>query len=103
MNSSTEPPVTDSNPRAEDVLPEGVRRAREAFLRDFSKLIADPKTRGKWICYHADKLVAVNADYVALIREIVARNVPGDASLIFHVVPAAEAEEQAIAEERELP
>jgi hypothetical protein len=101
MNSSTEHPVTDTSLRAEDVLPEGVRRAREAFLRDFAKLIADPKTRGKWICYHADKLVAVHADYVALIRSI--RDVSGDASLIFHVGPAAEAEEQAIAEERELP
>lgn len=93
--------MTELTPQAEDVLPASVRRAREAFLRDFPKLIADPKTRGKWLCYHADKLVAVNADYKALIRSI--RDVPGDASLIFHVVPEAEAEERAIAEEAELP
>ena len=89
--------------QAEAVVPEGVQRARAAFLRDFAKLIADRKTRGKFVCYHNDQLIAVNRDYVALIRELVARNIPENASVIFEVVPEAEAEERAFAEEAELP
>ena len=35
-------------------VPEGIRRARAAFLRDFKKLIADSKTRAKYVCCHND-------------------------------------------------
>jgi len=34
---------------------------------------------------------------------MVARNIPENASVVFHVVPAAEAEERAFADEAELP
>lgn len=84
-------------------VPEGVRRARAAFLRDIALLLANPNRRGTFVCYHHDTLVAANRDYPALIREVTARQIPADESLIFEVVPEAEAEERAMAEESELP
>jgi hypothetical protein len=84
-------------------VPEGVRHSRSAFLRDIASLLADPTRRGTFVCYHNDQLVAVTADYPAMVREVIARKIPADESLIFEVVPAAEAEERAIADESELP
>jgi hypothetical protein len=93
------PPV----PPSEVVVPEGVRRARAAFLRDFPTLLADRRTRGRYVCYHNDTLVAVTKDYWSMIDEAVARNLPEDASLIFEVTTGRDLLEQAIADEAELP
>ena len=49
-------------------VPEGIRIARLAFLRDFETLMANRKTRGKYVGYHLDKLVAVTRDYGAVGR-----------------------------------
>ena len=98
MTELTPEPVS-----SEAVVPEGVRRARAAFLRDFAALLADRKTRGKFVCYHNDALVAVAKDYDSIIREAVVRNIPEDASLIFKVIPGEEVMEQIFAEEGELP
>ena len=86
----------------EALVPEGVIRARAAFLRDFAALYADKKTRGKYVCYHNDKLVLVNKDYFAILRELVAHNIPQTASLVVDVTPASEAEEREFAEEDKL-
>jgi hypothetical protein len=83
-------------------VPEGVRRARLAFLRDFASLLSDRKTRGKYVCYHNDDLVAVVSNYRAMIREVIARNIPEDASLIIKVTPGAGREQQLFADEAEI-
>src|SRR5688500_7841273 len=82
-------------------VPLGIRRARAAFLRDFDDLLADSNTRGKYVCYHNDARVAVTADYVAMMRELVGRNIPEDASLVFKVTSSADIAERAIADEAE--
>ena len=87
----------------EVVVPEGVVRSRVAFLRDFAALYADRKTKGKYVCYHEDKLVAINKNYFALLREFYATNMPENASLVVQVTPEAELEERAFLEEAELP
>src|SRR2546423_42638 len=96
-------PNATSEIRPEDLVPEGVIRARAAFLRDFPKLYADKKTRGKFVCYHNDELVLVNKDYRAIEREAAARNIPMNASLIAEVTPGDEADQRAIFNEEELP
>ncbi|HEV3383308.1 MAG TPA: hypothetical protein VG097_00765 [Gemmata sp.] len=80
-------------------VPEGIRRARAAFLRDFTALIVDRRTRGKYVCYHENERVAVNSGYRAIIQEVVTRNIPEDAYLIIKVTPGAEREQQMFAEE----
>jgi len=87
----------------EIVVPVGVVRSRSAFLRDFAALFADRKTKGKYVCYHEDQLVAINEDYFALLREFYARNIPENASLVVQVTPEAERDERVFFEEAELP
>lgn len=95
--------MIESKPEVEIAVPEGVVRARAEFLRQFSSLITDRKTRGKFICFHLEKLVAIDKDYVRLIRKVVELQIPESESMIYQVVPEAEAEERAIFEEAELP
>ncbi len=83
-------------------VPEGIRIARLALLRDFDELMANQKTRGKFVCYHLDKLVAINKDYLALIRELNAKNLPSNASLILLVEPSEAIAERDALEEIEI-
>jgi hypothetical protein len=64
-------------------------------------LLADRKTRGKYVCYHKDRLVAVTNDYVAMIQEVVAKGFPEDESLILKVRPDAGREQHLYAGEAE--
>ncbi len=94
MNEPTAVTVSD--------VPEGIRIARAAFLRDFTALLADRKTCGKYVCYHKDKLVAVSKSYLAMIQIVVAKGFPEDESLILKVRPGAGRDQQAYADEAEL-
>jgi hypothetical protein len=96
------PELTPEPKAAEPVVPEGIRRARAAFLRDFAALMADRATRGKFVCYHNDALAAVAKDYRAAVRAAVAKNIPEDASLIFRVAPGEDDAVRAIIEEAEI-
>jgi len=91
-------PTTSSH----DEVPEGIRRARAAFLRDFPVLIADRRIRGRYVCYWNDERVAVNSDYFAMIRELVARKIPEDASLIIEVIPGEDRIQKLFAEEGDM-
>ena len=84
------------------LVPEGIVRARAAFLRDFPALMADRKTRGKYVCYHNDKVVAVHKDYFKLVQEVYARKIPENAWLIVEVTTESERMEQIFAVEGEL-
>jgi len=92
-------PMTELSP---PLVPEGIVNARAAFLRDFPALMADRKTRGKYVCYHNDKLVGVGKDYFKLIQEIHSRKIPENASLIVEVTQESERMEQIFAVEGEL-
>jgi len=84
------------------LVPEGIVKARAAFLRDFPALMADRKTRGKYVAYHNDKLVAVHKDYFKLVQKVHSRNIPEHASLIVEVTNESERMEQIFAVEGEL-
>ncbi len=83
-------------------VPDGIRMAQVAFLRDFTSLMANRKTRGKYVCYHKDQLVAVTNDYRAIIQEVVTKGWPRDESLILKVVPGEDRAEQDILDEAEI-
>src|SRR6059058_2165031 len=78
-------------------VPEGIRQARAAFLRDFPALMADRATRGRYVVYHKGERVIVAGDYRAAIAEAVRRNIPEDEYLVLKVVPGADREQQDIA------
>ena len=93
------PPTTST----ESVVPEGIRRARAAFLRDFPALMADRKTREKFVCYHLEKLVAVTKTYLRMLDEVIRLNIPRDSWLVFQVTPGDEEYEKVVAVEGEFP
>jgi hypothetical protein len=83
-------------------VPEGIRQSRLAFIRDFPALMANRKTRGKYVCYHRDSCVAINSNYRAIIQEVTEKNIPEDASLILHVIPDEDRKQQVLADEGDI-
>lgn len=106
MDTHTQPAVAVTEPAAVTELspevPAGIRRARAAFLRDFEKLHADRKTRDKYVAYHFDDLVAVDAQYRRLVDKMYGSGIPEEEWLVILVTPASRAEEQLFAEEGEI-
>ena len=98
MEPHTQPAVAES---AHEV-PAGVRRARAAFLRDFDRLHADRTCRGKFVAYHLESLVAVDADHRRLLNKMYASCIPETEWLDLRVTPAARAEEQVFADEGDI-
>jgi hypothetical protein len=101
----TERTVTDLTPKpnaSEAVVPEGVQKARAAFLRDFQALYADRKIRGRFVVYHQDRRVAVARTYRAACHEADRLGLPDGEHLIIEVSPGSEAWERAGAEEAEI-
>jgi hypothetical protein len=96
------PELTPEAKSSEAVVPEGVRKARAAFLRDFAALMADPKTRGRYVVYHQDRRVAVARTYRAACDEADRLNLPDGEHLVVVVSPESEAWERAGAEEAEI-
>jgi len=84
------------------IIPEGIQKARTAFLQDFPKLMANRSTRGNYVCYHHDKLVAVAKDFQSLLNEVIRKNVPEDESLMLRVQPSADREMQEVIDEIEI-
>lgn len=97
MTNST--PISEAS---EAVVPEGVQKARAAFLHDFPTLFADPKIRGRFVVYHQDRRVAVTRTYSSAIDEVNRLNLPNEEYLILEVTPSSEAYERVVAVEGEL-
>lgn len=96
------PEFTPEAKSSEAVVPEGVQKARAAFLRDFPSLMADPKIRGRYVVYHQDQRVAVARTYRAACDEADRLKLPDEEHLVIEVSPDSEAWERAGAEEAEI-
>lgn len=94
--------LTPEPKTSESDVPEGVREARAAFLRDFPALIADRKTRGQFVVYHRDRRVAVARTYRAGCKEADRLNLPDAEHLIIEVSLGSEAYERVVADEGDL-
>jgi hypothetical protein len=98
--------VTELTPKpkaSEIAVPEGVRKARAAFLRDFQALFGDPKIRGRHVIYHQDRRVGVTRTYSSAIDEVNRLNLPDGEYLIIEVSLGSEQYERAVADEAEIP
>src|SRR5947209_5219287 len=92
-----ERPVTELTPEpkaAEIQVPEGIRQARAAFLRDFRSLLADRRTRGRYVVYRRGERLAVAPDYLAAVAEAVRLDAPEEEYLVLKVAPGADREQQ---------
>ena len=95
--------LTPQPKASEAVVPEGVQKARAAFLRDFPALFADPKIRGRHVIYHQDQRVGVTRTYSSAIDEINRLNLPDGEYLIIEVSRGSEQYERAVEDEAEIP
>jgi hypothetical protein len=60
-----------------DMAP-GIRRSKDAFLRDLPSLLADRRNVGLWTAYHGTERIGISRDSRALIRIIVRRGIKDD-------------------------
>lgn len=89
MNEQPQLTVERQEHATEAGVPEAIRRAQEAFRRDLESLLADRKTRGKYVVYWADKRVAVGKDYRSVIAEVVRLDIPEHEYIVDKVLPGA--------------
>ena len=73
---------------------EGIRKSREAFLRDLPDLLSDPSSRGKWVAYYGDERVGIAADDEPLIQECRRRGLSVDQYMIDTIEPKPATPEQ---------
>ncbi|MDB5313928.1 MAG: hypothetical protein JWO38_8130 [Gemmataceae bacterium] len=79
---------------ADREVPEGIRSAKAALRRDLPRLLADRRTRGKYVCYHKGERVAVGKDYVSVMGEVVRRDIPEEEYIVARVRPGAGSDEE---------
>lgn len=65
----------------------GIRRSKEAFLRDLPQLLAKPRHHGWWVAYHGDECLGPARNGEQLLRECERRGVPPDESYFAIVRP----------------
>lgn len=94
--------LTPKSEPSQAVVPEGVQKARAAFLRDYPSLYADPKIRGRHVVYHLDRRVAVTRTYRAGCNEADRLGLPDGEHLIIEVSPDSEAWERIVSVEGDL-
>jgi hypothetical protein len=83
-------------------VPAAIKRARAAFLRDFPKLIADPKTRGRYVCYQDENLIFAGKDYLGMFEEVDRRKLPLNTYIIFQVQPGEDEYQQLVYDEADI-
>jgi hypothetical protein len=71
-------PVLAPLDRTIEQVPEGIRRAREAFLRDLPVLLARKRLRGRWALYHGHKQIRISRRTDKLLRECDKRGLAED-------------------------
>jgi hypothetical protein len=91
MNLDPPPTLTD-----DFEIPEGIRQARAVLKRDLPALLANRKTRGRYVCYQRAQLIAINKSYVRLVKECVRLGVKDGEVLIVKVEPGAADDEEEI-------
>ena len=91
---SNEPAALVSSLLSRFPLPEGIRKSKDAFLRDLPDLISDLSLRGKWVAYHGDDRIGIDADDEPLINECRRRGLAADEYIIDIIEPKPGAPEQ---------
>jgi hypothetical protein len=68
-------------------VPKGIRTSQEAFVRDLPELLRDQNLRGKWVAYHGDERIGIDADDAPLIRECLRRGLTVDQYIVDVIEP----------------
>ena len=62
------PECSCENPLAEQV-PEGIRRSKEAFLRELPGLLGRKRLLGRWVLYHGNSQIGISRRADKLLRK----------------------------------
>jgi hypothetical protein len=84
--ASSEPPT--------DQIPEGIRRSKEAFLRDLPGLLTRKRWRGRWVLYHGNDQVGISRNPQKLLRECSRRGINDDGYYLGVIEPHPEEPEE---------
>jgi hypothetical protein len=57
----------------DSVIPPGIRRSKDAFLRELPALLANPKLDRWWVAYHGDERLGIARNKMDLVRECLRR------------------------------
>jgi hypothetical protein len=71
--------------------PPGILRSQQAFWRDLPELLRNRRNRGRWVAYHGDERIGVDADRMKLVREIRRRGLSQDAYYFGRIEPQDQA------------
>jgi hypothetical protein len=70
------PPAPGSGDLLSLEIAEGIRRAKEAFLRDLPELMARKRLRGRWALYHCEKRIGIWRNPQRMLRNSVKLGLP---------------------------
>jgi hypothetical protein len=71
-------PLLGSEHMVTDQVPEGIRRSKEAFLRDLPDLLTRKRWHRRWVLYHGDEQIGIARKPQKLLRECVKRGLKDD-------------------------
>jgi len=71
-------PVPAPSDRMIEQVPEGIRRSKEAFLRDLPILLTRKRLRRRWVLYHGDEQVGIFRRPDKMFRECDKRGLRND-------------------------
>lgn len=94
MSDPISEPTSSAEKACDLEVPEGMRRAKAALRRDLPALLANRRTRRKWVAYGVDGQIAIGTDFIKLIEECVKRGIPDDEFIIDRVTPGAGSDEE---------
>jgi len=87
-------PFLGSEDVTTDQIPEGIRRSKEAFLRDLPKLLTRKRLQRRWVLYHGEDQIGISRNPQKLLRECTKRGLRNDEFYLGVIEPhSAEPEE----------
>jgi hypothetical protein len=72
------PPAPECEDLVSPEIPEGLRRAKEAFLRDLPGLLERKRLHGRWALYHLEKRIGIWRDPQRMPRKSIKLSLPED-------------------------
>lgn len=87
-------PLLGSSEPAVEQIPEGIRRSKEAFLRDLPGLLTRKRWRGRWVLYQGNDQVGMSRNPQKLLRECSKRGMSEDEYYLGVIEPHPEEPEE---------
>jgi hypothetical protein len=88
------PPSSEGESLLNSEIPEGIRRAKDAFLRDLPGLMSRKRLRGRWALYHLEKRIGIWRNPQRMLRKSLKLGLPEDEIYYGDIAPYPEEPEE---------